>query len=200
MKKLLVLLLSVMMAMSVVACGGDDATTDVEDQQVENDVDANDDAAKEVVAGDSTISEDVVYLELGVDSIENVGIAEMLEISNTAWSFSGGLLDGVEMTQEDLVTVLEQNYSGMFEFVFDEDGVAYMVYGGHTENPVIVTGTYGYNEDGMTVSMAFDINGTTYLYDCFLTQVSDDAGNIATILLALTDMNDFTNALYFVLE
>lgn len=65
MKKLLVLLLSAMMVFSLVACGGDD-TTSGDDQQVENNVDANDDADanddSDDASGDYT-EEQAAYVE-----------------------------------------------------------------------------------------------------------------------------------------
>lgn len=203
MKKLVVGLLSAMMVLSLVACGGDDTAVDDTNQQVEENVDAGDEVAddvEDVVVNDEiSISPDAMYLALGVDSIETVMMAEMLDLTGTAWSLSGGLVDGVEMSQDDYVSVLEQNYSGMMEFVFDADGVAYMVYAGHTENPVIVTGAYEYGENH-TVVMEFDINGQMYSYTGILAPVDDGAGNEVAVLLVLTDTSDLTNALYFILE
>lgn len=211
MKKLLVLLLSAMMVFSLVACGGDD-TTDGEDQQVENNVDAEDeadanddvevdDAATDPTTDEVVISEEAVYLAMGLDSIESLPLCEMVDLTNTVWKFAGGMFDNVEMTQDEYTEALVAGYAGMFEFVFDADGIAYMVYGGHTENPVTVTGTYAYGEDGTSVYLTFDINGTAYEYGCLLTQIDDGSGNNITVLLAIPKGDEPTgNALYFLLN
>lgn len=168
MKKLLVLLLSAMMVMSLVACGGDDTETDGADQQVENEADV--DVTDEEVADDTTDEEvEMPYLAFGVDDPSQLEHMEMPEIGGTTWALCGGFNDNVEFTEEVLANSLEA-YGGVCNFVFNEDGTAQLVQGGGA-----LDGTYEYvtNEDGTCVAalVTFTYDGSELRYACYYTEV-----------------------------
>ncbi len=103
--------------------------------------------------------------------------AETPDLSGTTWTFAGGYINGVEMTQEDMDASL-QAYGGVLQFTFDADGAAHMVQGGGT-----LDGTYEYRDDG-GVGVAFDNNGSELRYGCIFTgtdqvamiAIADEAG------------------------
>lgn len=183
MKKLLVLLLSAMMVMSLVACGGDDTETDGADQQVENEVDVEEDVADDTTdevadnTTDETASDDVYYMSVGDPT--QLDVLEMPEIAGTTWSMAGGLADGEEFTADGLVAALEL-YGGTCDFVFNEDGTAQLVQGGGT-----LEGTYEYMEqDGMCIGalVTFNYDGGELKYACTYTEVDG-----VSVIVAFSD-------------
>ena len=93
-KKLLALLLAMMMAFALVACGdtadtGDDAA---DDQQVQ------DDAAADDAAADDTAP----------------------EVAGTYWTFIGGYVDGVQMTADQTQEVMSQLHD-VYQFIFVDE-------------------------------------------------------------------------------
>ena len=111
---------------------------------------------------------------------------EIPDLSGTEWNFAGGMIDGVEMEEEDLNASLEA-YGGTLQIVFGEDGTATMVQGvGNAE------GTYEYSDDNTAIKMTFDFGGTEITYAGFLSEVGD-----TVTLIAMSDMNGY-DGLYFV--
>ena len=150
-----------------VADTGTDAETDV----------AENDAADIVVDTDST--EDLFCLL-------DVPILEMPDLAGTTWSFCGGNLGGVQMTQEDYDAALEQ-YGGKLEIVFSDDGsTVQMVQGGGTLDGVC---EYHYEDEG--VRLTFDNNGTDLVYACVFADFD------GLTMVALSDTSGY-NAVYFV--
>lgn len=182
MKKLL--MLSIMMTLSLTACGGSESS-------VSNDSSQPTEAIESVESEESVESvESVESLEeSGADSegdasLWDVTRVETPDLSNTTWSFSGGYVNGEEMTQEKLDSALE-TYGGTLQFKFDADGGAQMVQGNGT-----LEGTYEYLDDG-SVGVIFDNNGTELRYACIFTETDE------LIMIAIPDETG-KNGIYFV--
>ena len=129
MKKFLKLLLSVMMVMSLVACGGDD--TAVEDQQVENDVveDVEEDLTAEtrVMVLDETAGDGmpIVYVSFGdVDflKLDAYGYSDPADMEGLTWLMAGGRNANVEQSVEDHIANM-QGLSGIGGFQFEAECV-----------------------------------------------------------------------------
>lgn len=185
MKKLLVFILSAMMAMSLVACGGDDTETDAADQQVENEADVD----VEEETDDVTDEVEVPFLTFGVEDPTQMEHMEMPEIAGSTWAFCGGFNDGVEFTQEIFTNSLEA-YGGVCNFVFNEDGTTQLVQGGGA-----IEGVYEYKYDendtcvGVLANYIYDGGELTYAF--MYTEV-----NGASILIGLDPT--FTNGMYLI--
>ena len=135
MKKFLVCLLSLVMALSLVACGGD--TTD--------DTNTGDDTQVEDNTGDQPMS----VLEVLQDYF-----VEAPSLSGTTWIFDGGYANGADMTDEQVTSISQQMDVYQYEFV---DDTAVTLYEG---SDTLTDGTYVLSEDGYTVQMS--IGGITY--------------------------------------
>lgn len=188
-RKILAIMLSSMLAFSFTACGNTEETADGTVTNAEADVDVTDtgtdvendaaenDAADIVVDTDST--EDLFCLL-------DVPILEMPDLAGTTWSFCGGNLGGVQMTQDDYDAALEQ-YGGKLEIVFSDDGsTVQMVQGGGTLDGVC---EYHYEDEG--VRLTFDNNGTDLVYACVFADFD------GLTMVALSDTSGY-NAVYFV--
>ena len=182
-------MLSSMLAFSFTACGNTEETADGTVTNAETDVDVTDtgtdvendaaenDAADIVVETDST--EDLFCLL-------DVPILEMPDLAGTTWSFCGGNIGGVQMTQDDYDAALEQ-YGGKLEIVFSDDGsTVQMVQGGGTLDGVC---EYHYEDEG--VRLTFDNNGTDLVYACVFADFD------GLTMVALSDTSGY-NAVYFV--
>ena len=135
------------------------------------------DAQSEDVETDST--EDLFCLL-------DVPILEMPDLAGTTWSFCGGNIGGVQMTQDDYDAALEQ-YGGKLEIVFSDDGsTVQMVQGGGTLDGVC---EYHYEDEG--VRLTFDNNGTDLVYACVFADFD------GLTMVALSDTSGY-NAVYFV--
>ena len=115
-----------------------------------------------------------------------VAVMEIPDLSGTEWNFAGGMIDGVEMEEEDLNATLE-TYGGTLQLVFGEDGAVTMVQGGGNAE-----GTYEYSDDNTAIKMTLDFGGTEVTYAGFLSEVGD-----TVTLIAMSDMNGY-DGLYFV--
>lgn len=181
MKKFLAVMVSSMMVMSLAACGGTEEVSDNSSVQVEvEDSVAVKEEAESAKKEQETTVEETSDSDTGSlwDSVIQV---EAPDVSNTTWTFAGGYVDGVELSQEDYEAAL-QAYGGTLQFVFDEDGGVQMVQGGGS-----VQGTYSYGEYE-SVSVVLDNNGTELSYACLFTE-SD-----GLYMLAFTDPD---NCVYF---
>ena len=188
MKKFLALMMSLMMVLSLAACGGEEAedTGADSDVQVETEVSVETEVEveTEVVAETETAS-DVYYLTVG--DFKTLATTEIPDLSGTTWSWAGATVDGVELTQDEFLAMLEA-YGGKNEIVFGEDGTsAQLVQGGGAAE-----GYCEYLEDGYTVGLAFDINGTQTPYIVALTEVDG-----VSVLLV---MPDEASAFYYLLQ
>lgn len=112
-------------------------------------------------------------------------VAPTEDIIGTAWEFSGGMIDGVEMEQAEAEQNLEM-YSGELNIVFNDEESISMVQGGGTLN-----GTYGLTGDGYIMGIEFDNAGSSLRYAGLLTDVD------GTIVLMLFSDDTGENAIYF---
>lgn len=115
-------------------------------------------------------------------ALANLDAYEIPELAGSAWGLAGGMINGVEMEDEDLNAVLEA-CGGVFMFLFDAPGSVSM-YNGETQ----YTGTYEAVEDNAVLFMEFE--GYTY-YGVF-TMVDDSL----VLIIANTEAPD--TALYLV--
>ena len=196
-KKILVMMLSSMLAFSFTACGNngetaDSTVTDAADADTDVEADAADtDTDVETETADIEADTDVQSEEVEAESTEDlyclldVPIVEMPDLAGTTWSFCGGNLGGVQMTQDDLDEALEQ-YGGKLDLVFSDDGsTVQMVQGGGTLDGVC---EYYYDDQG--VRLTFDNNGTDLVYACLFTDFD------GLTMVAMTDTTGY-NAVYF---
>ena len=161
-KKILAIMLSSMLAFSFTACGNTEETADGTVTNAEADVDVAD---------------------TGTDV--ETDVAET-DAAGTTWSFCGGNIGGVQMTQDDYDAALEQ-YGGKLEIVFSDDGsTVQMVQGGGTLDGVC---EYHYEDEG--VRLTFDNNGTDLVYACVFADFD------GLTMVALSDTSGY-NAVYFV--
>ena len=175
-KKLVGLMLSGMLVLSLAACGGDDAAADSTTVSTQAEVSTTSDTVaeevttEEVTVDDSTDSDGILY---------HLTMEEIPDLADTTWDFAGGMINGTEMTEDEFNTALSSTYGGQLSFVFDGNGNAQMVQGGGSLN-----GTYEVRDDGL-VAVVFDNNGSDLIYACFFTDMdgltmialSDDSGN-----------------------
>lgn len=89
------------------------------------------------------------------------------DIASSGWQFSGGMINGKEMEQEEVNTML-QACGGVYQFIFLDEGKAQMINGEKT-----FEGTYKSIQDNYAIEIVFDgyeyygvftaINGETVL-------------------------------------
>ena len=171
-KKLVGLMLSGMLVLSLAACGGDDAAADSATVSTQTEVSTMSDTVQEAVTTEEVTVNDSTDSE-AADSdgiLYHLTMEEIPDLADTTWDFAGGMIDG---------TALSSTYGGQLSFVFDGNGNAQMVQGGGFLN-----GTYEVRDDGL-VAVVFDNNGSDLIYACFFTDMdgltmialSDDSGN-----------------------
>lgn len=166
-KKMLALILALMMALTLVACGGGDTA---------DDADAADDQQQVDTVDDTTSPEGQSLLEILKDRF-----VAAPELSGTNWTFIGGYVDGVQMTEDQTQEVLSQ-LGDVYQFSFVDDTVVVLAEGeDQTE------GTYTPSEDGLTV--AIEVGGVTYAG----TFIEQEDGYVMVAMLSGSGMN----ALYF---
>ena len=168
-KKMLALLLALMMALALVACGdtadtGNDAP---DDQQVEDNSGDTGDAASP--GGQS-------LLEILKDRF--VAAPEM---AGTYWTFIGGYVQGVQMTEEQTQEVMSQ-LGDVYQFIFVDDSTVVLA-----EDEDQTEGTYTMGEDGMTA--VIEVGGVKYAG----TFIEQEDGYVLVAMLDGTGMN----GLYF---
>lgn len=142
MKKLLACLLALMMALALVACGGDTAGDDanVDDQSPAVEDDAN------TGAGAGTPLETMTFVE----------VPEY--IVGSRWEFCGGFVNGTEMSDEQATNTLK-GCNGVLEIDFnDVDAVDYL------NGDTVLTGSCGADEENMMVVITMpNGDGTTIM-------------------------------------
>ena len=186
-KKLVGLMLSGMLVLSLAACGGEDTTADstaaaqVEvsapsDTVAEATDSATSDTAAEATDSESADSSGILY---------GLTMEEIPDLADTTWDFAGGMINGTEMTEDEYNTALSSTYGGQLSFVFDGNGNVQMVQGGGS-----LDGTYEVRDDGL-VAVVFDNNGSNLIYACFFTDMD------GLTMIALSD-DTGDNGVYFV--
>lgn len=106
---------------------------------------------------------------------------------STGWVFSGGMIDGTEMNEEEAAQSLEV-YGGTLNIMFDDDENVSMVQGGGT-----VKGIYGLTEDNENVlGLIFaDDAGNQIIYAGLFAEVDGEP-----VLMLFPDGSG-KNAIYF---
>ena len=178
MKKKLAMLLSLMMVLSLAACGGDSGSSSGSDANAAQDNTAADTNTDANTADDTT--DDTL-------SLWDLDTVEAPELAGTTWSFAGAYLDAEETTQEEAEAVLQQ-YGGKLDFAFEDNGVVKMVQGGGE-----LTGTYEDLGDG-SVGVVFDNNGSDLPYTCIFVENADVDG---LVMIAVGD-EEGKNGVYFI--
>ena len=125
-KKLLAVMMSCTLILSMAACGDTEETdtTAPEDSVVSEEV--IEDVSEDVV--DDTTDTTVV------ESLWDLEREEVPDLTDTVWTFCGGCVKGVEMEQEQVDSALENVYGGTLQIAFDGEGGAQMIQGGGTLN------------------------------------------------------------------
>ena len=171
MKKFFACLLALVMALSLMACGGDTGTDDAnagDDTQVEDNT--GDDAATPG-EGDSIMA------------ILNDRFVAAPELAGTTWTFIGGYVQGKQMTEDQTNKVLSQ-LDNEYAFYFDENGAVSLTEGTDTTTD----GTYSISEDGLIANIIMS-NDTKYAG----TFIEQEDGYVLVAMLDGTGMN----GLYF---
>lgn len=178
MKKKCCPLMTLALCLSLAACGGSPSSTGgagsvenstpVSSAPVESSAPSTDetesepaetpDAPDDAAAGAAGYEE---YAVLGY--IEPYAAPSAEELAGTMWEFAGGFTEGRDMEAEEASTVLEV-YGGMLQVAFAEGGKASMTHG-----YAAMSGTYSVLEDGITVPIVFDYEGTQYGYAAVFT-------------------------------
>lgn len=183
-RKVIAVMMSLTLAMAVTACGGADTETDTAADAADtaDSADAADEAdttdETETDAADAEDTEDV-------GPLYSIEAAAAPEVAGTTWHFVGAMIDGEELDADTAQGVLDTNYSGTLDLVFNEDGSASMVQGGGS-----IEGTYEYVDDN-TVLVTLDNNGSELRYACGF--VEDEDG---TTMVAMTDDRGY-DGIYF---
>ena len=179
--KIATLALTLVLVLSLAACGGSDDTSD----------DTADPAPTE-----DTTPDDTADTETPEDTGEKFNLMTDItridppELEGTTWNFAGGYLDGEEMDDDDATQTLSL-YGGTLQFVFGEDGAMQIVQGGGS-----LDGVYELLQDddgSLCVGVTVDNDGQSIPYFC----VFSDLGQ--TVMIALSDDSGL-NGLYFVQE
>lgn len=84
------------------------------------------------------------------EALQNVETYEISDVSDTGWTLSGGMINGVEMEEADLLAVLEA-CGGVFEFVFLDTTNVMMVNGNDAYE-----GTYEIINDNQAIKATFE--------------------------------------------
>lgn len=184
-KRVLALILGTMLVLSLAACGGSEETEDttateaVETEETADTAEDTEEVAEETAETDTEFAEGDDGPLWSIDMM-----TEPVDVADTTWSFTGGCVDGEELTDEEIAASLEQ-YGGKLEFVFNADGTAKMVQGGGE-----MDGTYEADSTGYGVY--FDNNGSELRYYCAFAQQDDGS----VVMIALSDTTGY-NGLYF---
>ena len=118
-----------------------------------------------------------------LESMNFVKVPE--DIVGTRWEFSGGFLNGVEMTDEQASAMLESN-GGVLEIDVDDVDAASYITGSET-----LSGSCGVTEDNMALVLTLpNEDGTTSDNYCRFADLD------GTDIMVLTD-STATNGLYF---
>lgn len=200
-KKVIALVLSGMMVCSLTACGGSGSAAEssasaqaetsaaVDDGEEEAEVEEETEVEEEAEVEETEVMEVETEAEVSDDlqaflqQLSLLGPTE--DIIGTGWTFSGGMVDGAEMEQEDADAALEL-YNGSLEIVFDDEENIRMVQGGGT-----LEGVYGLMSDGYVLEIVFDNGGSELKYAGVFAEVD------GTVALMLFPDATGQNAIYF---
>lgn len=189
MKKKFCPLMTLALCLSLAACGGSPSSTGgagsvenstpVSSAPVESSAPSTDESESEPTetpdAPDDAAADTAGYQEYAVlGYIEPYAAPSAEELAGTVWEFAGGFTEGRDMEAEEASTVLEV-YGGVLQVAFAEGGKASMTHG-----YAAMSGAYSVLEDGITVSIVFDYEGTQYGYAAVFTVVGEN--NVMVLL------------------
>ena len=160
-KKLLALLLAAVMMLALVACGDDPAPTPDPDPAPVNTPD-----------GDKE-PQSVLTMYTFMDTVP--------DLVDTSWSFIGGCVDGVMMTEDQVAATLSQ-LDDYYMFYFNDESTVTLYEGADTAT----TGTYSAANE---TTVKIEVGGVTYA------AVSAE-GEYGPVMVALLNSTG-TNALIF---
>lgn len=172
MKKILSLILALCMIFafaSLTACGGEDADGGAD---TGSKAPANSDTA-------STPSEE--NTNVFPEALTNVAAYPVANVEQTMWCCAGGMIDGVEMEEEDL-TAIYTAMGGTFNFYFQDGNKIQLINGEKA-----LDGTYTVKAESYIIDAVFE----GYEYYGVFTQVND-----APVLI-MCNKTDSTTAFYF---
>lgn len=116
------------------------------------------------------------------EALENIAAIQIPDMDYTGWEFAGGMVDSVEMEEEDVQTVLTA-CGGLFNFIFGETGVVSMINGEGA-----FTGTYETLDDSYAMHLVFE----GYEYYAVFTEIEE------TTVMVLSNPADSEIALYMI--
>ena len=160
-KKLLALLLAAVMMLALVACGDDPAPTPDPDPAPVNTPD-----------GDKE-PQSVLTMYTFMDTVP--------DLADTSWSFIGGCVDGVMMTEDQVAATLSQ-LDDYYMFYFNDESTVTLYEGADTAT----TGTYSAANE---TTVKIEVGGVTYA-------AVFAEGEYGPIMVALLNSTG-TNALIF---
>lgn len=190
MKKLISLLMALVMCLSLAACGGgkDSGSSSGGSSSPAASTPSTPDPAPapEPEPEEEPSGADRYYFEqypsiMSILDVEDIYGAPSLEsLSDTVWAFAGGVVDGQTLDEEGADVILEM-YGGTLQIEFVDTENVNMVQGGGT-----MPGEYMFLDDGATMALAFELQGTTYEYAAVFTD-SNDGEDLVMVLVALED-------------
>ena len=115
------------------------------------------------------------------EALKDVQVVEIPDIELTGWTLAGGMIDGVEMEEVDLKSVMDA-CGGTFQFLFMQDKAIQMVNGEKA-----FEGSYEILQENYAIHATF----TGYEYYGVFSKVED-----VTVLI-ISNVKDPETALYF---
>lgn len=101
-KKVLAMILGTMLVLSLAACGGSDDATEADATATEETADTEEATEDTEEATDETAAEDVEFAEGDDGPLWSIDMmTEPVDVADTTWSFTGGCIDGEELTDEE---------------------------------------------------------------------------------------------------
>lgn len=180
MKKLVSLLLAAAMCLSLAACGDkNDSKTPSSDGGSSGGGTASTPTPSTPEPADAKEDSYVNYPVFS--GIEVYEAPSPNDVAETAWAFAGGYTDGHSITDEEAAEVLEL-YGGTLRLEFPDAKTANMVQGGGT-----MPGTFKVLNDGFTLSLSFELQGTSYDYVAAFTYAGDADEDLVLVLVSTAD-------------
>lgn len=199
MKKLLAMMLSFMLVMSLAACG--DADTEVDDGNagtggIQNSGEKDPaggqsgSGGEKDPAGGQSENDGPIDTTKGdlAEFLKNVQLMKIPSwLPDSGWEFVGARLDGEDLTQDEVKEVLNQQYGGMLVILYGSSGDVQMV-----QSEGAFQGTYQKLEDEYTVTLDLDYSGNALNYAAVFLEPKP---GVRYMLLLLENSSD--NIFYF---
>ena len=168
MKKIASIILAAMMictmAFVMTSCGEEDTSSKASSQSADDTSNAD------------TTDNDSVFPK----ALENVEAIPLPNIAYTGWQLAGGMVNGKEMEESDVQSILDA-CGGQFNFIFSQEGAVVMENGAKS-----FSGTYEAVEDNYAIHAVFE----GYEYYAVFTKIND------VTVMVLVNTADSETALY----